>query len=98
MQYSSPPHQHDPGLSSAGCPPCHVRSCPCGHDAFSLAEDINFALEGTSFTKMPTTANIVIVASIAKVRTEPPLCEGWRLLLYDAFDVILVFDKVEGRL
>jgi len=29
MQYpSSFPHQHDPVLSCAGCPPCHVRSWP----------------------------------------------------------------------
>lgn len=101
MQYSSPPHQHDPGLSSAGCPPCHVRSCPWGHDdAFCLAEDIKSILDGKSFTKIPTTANIVIVARIAKVLIAFPLFSGGCLLVYAALDVIILvlFDEVVGRL
>ena len=80
IQYPSPPHQHDPGLVDAGCPPCQVLSCPCEHAAEedskeaddAEAEDVgNDAWKGNH---RRSTARIMIdVATAAMpVRGMPP--------------------------
>lgn len=97
MQYSSPPHQHDPGLTSAGWPPCHVRFSPCGHDA-DIDEDIKETLWGNNLTKIPTTAKIVKVAIMARVFTAlPPVGPAGLCLLNVLLVVILLAFDVMGR-
>jgi hypothetical protein len=72
MQYSSPPHQHEPGLSWAGEPPCHVRSFPTMHPDLDDEEVINETFVGSIFTKIPNTTNMATIPIIINIELALP--------------------------
>lgn len=98
MQYSSPPHQHEPGRSWAGCPPCQVCSRPW-HDAVddNFSADFKAVLADSNLANdINTTTNIVMAAMISKDQNAMLLCCLRRDALFG--NIMFNFVDASGRL